>query len=204
MSYNRSSEMNNAHDYIDEFKLRYAKAALKATDMQTIRQTSLANLDRWEEKGVWCSANDEWRELMADGTDEAIIAAMTGRDENANRLRQSSPYAGIVDDVTRAYLLETRKIEGDAEATSTYPTVDAQKLLLAKNLLSKFDATVIRQKSLSFLERLQGVAGSLSATHQEWHTLLTSGSDDEIIAVMTGSDKRDVRLRLVHPFFDLL
>lgn len=196
--------MKNEHEYIDEFKRRIAIAVLRAADINVIREKSLANMNRWEARGAWESAHDEWRAIMTNGTDADIIAVMTSRDQKANRLRQSSPYIGIVDDVTRAYLWETRHVEEDTAVFSAYPLVDAEKLQQAKVLLNYFDIDEIRLKSLSFLERLHRIAGRLSATHEEWHTLLTSGSDDEIIAVMTGDNERAKRMRLVHPFWDLL
>ena len=96
----------NSHQLIDVFRRRLALAALAQADMETIRQRSLSNLDRWEASGVWCSAHDEWRELMANGTNDAIVSVMTGENDNSERLRQSSPYQGIVDDVTRIYLFD--------------------------------------------------------------------------------------------------
>jgi hypothetical protein len=49
----------------------------------------------WRTQGTWCSAYGEWEALMRNGSDQEVIAAMTGPDENANRLRQSPPYAGF-------------------------------------------------------------------------------------------------------------
>lgn len=82
---------------LDQFKLRAARHIVQAVDMTQIRAMSLANLDRWNAAGVWCSAHDEWRTLMAAGSDAEVIAAMTGEDEKSNRLRQSPPYTGILD-----------------------------------------------------------------------------------------------------------
>ena len=99
----------NPHDRIDEFKLRAAVAVLERTDMPTIRSVGLANLDQWASKGVWVSAHDEWRALLTTGTDDAITHAMTSRDQNANRLRQSPPYPGLLDEVTRQRILSELK-----------------------------------------------------------------------------------------------
>ena len=87
----------NAQSVLDDYKLLRAETVLKTFDMQTIREKSLDNLQRWKSKGTWCSAYDEWTELMARCSDAEIIEAMTGRDENSNRLRQSSPYTGLLD-----------------------------------------------------------------------------------------------------------
>lgn len=91
----------NSHEILDEFKLRMAEATLQWADLQTIRARSLSNLQRWKEKGTWGPAYDEWVALLMTGSDAEVLAIMTGHDGNANRMRQSSPYAGIVDQDTR-------------------------------------------------------------------------------------------------------
>jgi hypothetical protein len=61
-----------------------------------IRAQLLANLHRWKSQGVWVSAFDEWRDIARRGDDGELFAAMLGRDEDAVRLRQSAPYAGLL------------------------------------------------------------------------------------------------------------
>jgi hypothetical protein len=61
-----------------------------------IRAQSLANLHRWQQSGAWVSAHDEWRVIMESGSDGELFAAMLGRDERANRLRQSPPYVDLL------------------------------------------------------------------------------------------------------------
>lgn len=92
----RSKGRRNAQSQLDLFKLELARATLKAVDMATLRRRSLANLERWRESGSWCSAFAEWQQLMASGSDAEVVAAMTGSDETANRLRQSAPYVGLL------------------------------------------------------------------------------------------------------------
>jgi hypothetical protein len=92
----RSKGRQNAQSQLDSFKLELAKAVLRAVDMATLRRRSLANLERWRENGSWCSAFAEWQELMGSGSDAEVVAAMTGSDETANRLRQSAPYVGLL------------------------------------------------------------------------------------------------------------
>ncbi len=92
----RAKGRRNAQSQLDSFKLELAQAVLSAVDMVTLRRRSLANLERWRENGSWCSAFAEWQELMASGSDAEVVAAMTGADETANRLRQSAPYAGLL------------------------------------------------------------------------------------------------------------
>ena len=92
----RAMGHQNAQSQLDSFKLELAQAVLRAVDMTALRRGSLANLERWRANGSWCSAFAEWQELMASGSDAEVIAAMTGTDETANRLRQSAPYVGLL------------------------------------------------------------------------------------------------------------
>lgn len=92
----RSKGRRNAQTRLDVLKLDSARALLESVDMDPLRRHSLANLARWKRSGSWCSAFDEWEELMARGSDAEVAAAMTGTDENANRLRQSAPYVGLL------------------------------------------------------------------------------------------------------------
>jgi hypothetical protein len=45
---------------------------------------------------VWVSAFAEWREIASADDDGQLFAAMLGRNEEAVRLRQSAPYAGLL------------------------------------------------------------------------------------------------------------
>lgn len=92
----RASGRRNAQSQLDLLKLELAQAVLREVDMLTLRRRSLANLERWRENGSWCSAFAEWQALMTSGSDAEVIAAMTGTDESANRLRQSAPYVGLL------------------------------------------------------------------------------------------------------------
>jgi hypothetical protein len=85
----------NKQALLDEKKLRRAKHLLNTVPLPEIRRVSLATLKRWRKQQAWCSAYGEWETLMRDGSDQDVIAVMTGQDENANRLRQSPPYAGF-------------------------------------------------------------------------------------------------------------
>lgn len=196
--------MTNIHSHIDRFKLRLAKAVLEDAKFSFIRDVSIENLNRWKEKGVWCSAYDEWFEIMTSDDDDKILHVMTSQDEVSNRLRQSPPYIGIVDEVTRAYLWETRAVEDDLNLSSEFRIVDEKKIKLCENLLLRFSNDVIRQKGLSFLSRLRNASGSLNSTHLEWQEVLSSHSSDEFTAIMLGSTDKAVRMRLVHPFDDLV
>jgi hypothetical protein len=96
----------NAQDLLDRTKLLMSRAILEQANLNAIRDTSLANLQRWKSRGVWCSAYDEWTVLMTSGRNEDILAAMTGLDKNSNRLRQSPPYVGIISQEARQHILD--------------------------------------------------------------------------------------------------
>ena len=85
-----------AQDALDELKRELALAVVRRFTPREIRAQSLANLHRWKQQGMWVSAYDEWRGVIERGDDGELYAAMLGRDERANRLRQSPPYVGLL------------------------------------------------------------------------------------------------------------
>jgi len=84
------------HEELDELRLTMALAIVRQFTPDQVRAQILANLHRWKRQGVWVSAFDEWREIAKRDDDGALFAAMLGRHENAVRLRQSAPYAGLL------------------------------------------------------------------------------------------------------------
>jgi antitoxin component of MazEF toxin-antitoxin module len=90
-------------DALDELKRALAVAVVARCPANLIRAHSLANLHRWKSIGSWVSAYDEWQGILECENDGALFAAMLGRDEHANRLRQSPPYVGLLprDEVRR-------------------------------------------------------------------------------------------------------
>jgi antitoxin component of MazEF toxin-antitoxin module len=85
-----------SHQALDELKRALALAVVRRHTPQEIRAQSLANLHRWKSRGSWVSAYAEWQDLIERGDDGELFAAMLGRDERANRLRQSPPYVGLL------------------------------------------------------------------------------------------------------------
>jgi hypothetical protein len=94
-----TSDRPNRQTLLDAKKLASATRVVRCCTVDQIRRKSLDNIKRWNSKGTWVSAHDEWRTLMERGTDEEIIAVMMGTDERSNRLRQSPPYVGLVEPV---------------------------------------------------------------------------------------------------------
>lgn len=85
------------HRALDELKRRLASAVVAQIPAREIRARSLANLYRWKKSGAWFSAYDEWQKILEGGDDGELYAAMLGRDERSNRLRQSPPYIGLLE-----------------------------------------------------------------------------------------------------------
>jgi antitoxin component of MazEF toxin-antitoxin module len=85
-----------SHQELDELRRSLALAIVRRFTPREIRAQILANLHRWRHQDVWVSAFDEWRDIAESGDDGALFAAMLGRDEDAVRLRQSAPYAGLL------------------------------------------------------------------------------------------------------------
>lgn len=92
----RPSASSSARETLDELKRRIAFAVVSSFTPRQIRAHSLANLHRWREAGAWVSAYDEWKKILQNPDDGALFAAMLGRDERSTRLRQSAPYAGLL------------------------------------------------------------------------------------------------------------
>jgi len=84
------------HEALDRLKRRIAAAVVSACTANQIRAHGLANLYRWKQAGVWLSAYEEWQAILESASDGELFAAMLGRDERSNRLRQSPPYVGLL------------------------------------------------------------------------------------------------------------
>ncbi len=84
------------HDSLDRLKLAIALEVVRRFSAAQIRAQILANLHRWKSNGSWVGAYDEWQAIAASRSDGALFAAMLGRDEQAERLRQSMPFVGLL------------------------------------------------------------------------------------------------------------
>jgi antitoxin component of MazEF toxin-antitoxin module len=84
------------HEMLDALKRNLAVAVAARFTANQIRAHSLANLHRWKQNGAWVSAYAEWQQLLELGGDGELFAALLGRDERSNRLRQSPPYVGML------------------------------------------------------------------------------------------------------------
>jgi antitoxin component of MazEF toxin-antitoxin module len=101
----RPVRKSGSHDALDELKRVLSLAVIRRCTAQEIRAQGLANLYRWKKQGTWVSAYDEWTGILQNGSDGELFAAMLGRDDQSNRLRQSMPYVGLLsqEEVKRIY-----------------------------------------------------------------------------------------------------
>lgn len=88
--------VSKSHAVLDELKRKLASEVASRFTPNLIRAHGLANLSRWRKSGVWGPVYAEWQEILEDVSDGDLFAAMLGRDENSNRLRQSPPYVGLL------------------------------------------------------------------------------------------------------------
>lgn len=72
---------------------------LRRSPAETIR-FALDNLQRWRQKGVECDDFAVWERLLQ-SEPERILQTLEGEDEEAVRLRQSSPFVGLVPESDR-------------------------------------------------------------------------------------------------------
>jgi antitoxin component of MazEF toxin-antitoxin module len=86
----------NSHEVLDELKRKLAAEVASRFTPNLIRAHGLGNLHRWQRNGVWGPVYEEWQTLLEDTNDGELFAAMLGRDEHSNRLRQSPPYVGLL------------------------------------------------------------------------------------------------------------
>jgi antitoxin component of MazEF toxin-antitoxin module len=91
-----ASKSGALHAMLDELKRKLASEVVSRFTPNLIRAQGLANLSRWRKNGVWGPVYAEWQEILETAGNGDLFAAMLGRDENSNRLRQSPPYVGLL------------------------------------------------------------------------------------------------------------
>jgi hypothetical protein len=85
------------HAWIDErSRALHARIAEKLRERPSLLSVAGENLDRWERLRGRDHASDEWRTLLTGTPLPALLRLLTEDGEEANRLRQSSPFAGIL------------------------------------------------------------------------------------------------------------
>ena len=85
------------HAWIDErSRALHARIAEKLRQRPELLSVAGENLDRWERLRGPDPALDEWRSLLRETPLLELLRVLTEVGENADRLRQSSPFAGIL------------------------------------------------------------------------------------------------------------
>ena len=94
----RHSAWDNDHDRLDEMRRRTHVAIAELIDAdETLLEVPVANIRRWaRDIGYMRPVDAEWLELLNESTWAEVRAVLTGTDEEPVRLRQSSPFAGIL------------------------------------------------------------------------------------------------------------
>lgn len=106
------------HRLIDERSLAFdRRIAAKLREDATLVDKARANLNRWL---VTCAPGVrpdllEWRRLL-DGPFPVLLALLEGTSENATRLRQSSPFCGILTPGERTGILREFQARESAAA----------------------------------------------------------------------------------------
>lgn len=90
-----------SHELLDEISLELGRrTALRLRQQPALLRIAHDNLDRWSRQNsnapTLLRCYTEWRELLNHPLEE-ICAVLTSESEAAQRLRQNSPFAGILD-----------------------------------------------------------------------------------------------------------
>jgi len=75
-------------------------------DPDYVVRFGLENIKRWQQGGVECGDFRLWRDLL-ESSPERLPDILLGTNEEAVRLRQSSPFAGLVPEESRRRILAT-------------------------------------------------------------------------------------------------
>jgi hypothetical protein len=73
-------------------------------DPVTIIEFGLSNLERWRKKGVDCDDFEIWEEILR-FTPQRLTEVFSSSSEESIRLRQSSPFAGLISEDSRQEIL---------------------------------------------------------------------------------------------------
>ena len=98
------------HPAIDRMGLAYARIQAKKIDAdRTLLQLGLDNIERWAKlRGGLPRAHEEWRNLLVGEPWEKLRDILIEESDEGQRLRSSSPFAGIVSPAERARIRAAR------------------------------------------------------------------------------------------------
>jgi hypothetical protein len=84
---------------------RIVEELYRETPSDVIR-FGLENLKRWQQRGVDCDDFRIWEEILR-FVPQRLPEILSGSNEEAVRLRQSSPFAGLIPEASRQQILTT-------------------------------------------------------------------------------------------------
>ena len=105
----------NHHDIIDR-RLVSSHGAIRAKFLRNpleVRQFAMDNLIKWWGNGQACSGYDEWAQILADYDDGALADLLIEQTERGDRLRQASPFAGVLTQDERRAIFNAATRGGD-------------------------------------------------------------------------------------------
>ena len=85
------------HDWVDERgRALDAAVAEKLRVSPELISRAIENIERWERQRGPDPSYCEWRRILTDSSADEVIALLLDDSERATRLRQSSPFTGIL------------------------------------------------------------------------------------------------------------
>ena len=91
-----------SHQFIDEFNLAYHRAVAEALrrEPEAVVSRARQNIARWLQNDVYDDgekgALSEWDKILAESSVEELIAVITEDSDEGQRLRQSTPFTGVL------------------------------------------------------------------------------------------------------------
>ncbi|HZF41334.1 MAG TPA: hypothetical protein VE715_21100 [Blastocatellia bacterium] len=112
------------HQFLDYFALAYHQVVAERLRVapEVVLRRANENLARWLAQGEFSGAMrrplQEWQNLLAESDVERIIAIITDDSDEGQRLRQSTPFVGILTADERKELLATCEKRASAQTGS--------------------------------------------------------------------------------------
>lgn len=100
-----------SHQFIDEFNLAYHRAVAQVLhrEPEAVISRARQNVARWIESNVFDEGERpslfEWGKILDESSVEELIAIITEDSDEGQRLRQSTPFAGILPKQQRMKIL---------------------------------------------------------------------------------------------------
>lgn len=100
-----------SHQFIDEFNLayHYAVAQILRREPEAVITRARQNIARWIESDVYDEGEKpalfEWDKILVESSVEELIAIITDDSDEGQRLRQSTPFTGMLPKQQRTAIL---------------------------------------------------------------------------------------------------